>query len=216
GDQQDAERDLRPLRGHVAPALETLTPTTYLDLQKMSDEEMAWGKRFYMRGAFLDELTDAAVDRAAEQGAIAPDGCSISLWAQGGATWQIAEDATAFTGRAAAYWLGAEAFWTDSERDGEYIAWGRATMAALKPYTRAGNYVNDVVEQGDDVVRAIYGETKYERLRALKRVHDPDNTFRLNQNIRPEGRRASREAYARRGRRTPAWQRRGRKERWQK
>src|SRR5437667_5392686 len=46
GDQQDAERDLRPLRGHVEPALETLTPTTYLDLQKMIDEEMAWGKRF--------------------------------------------------------------------------------------------------------------------------------------------------------------------------
>ena len=185
GDQQDAERDLRPLRGHVDPALETLTPTTYLALQKMSDEEMAWGKRFYMKGAFLDELTDAAVDRAAEQGSIAPDGCSISLWAQGGATWQVAEHATAFTGRAAAYWIGAEAFWTDRERDGEYIAWGRATMAALKPFTRAGNYVNDVVEQGDDVVRAIYGDKKYERLRTLKCTHDPDNAFRMNQNVRP-------------------------------
>jgi len=59
GDQRDAERDLRPLRGHVEPILETLTPTTYLALQKMSDEEMAWGKRFYMKGAFLDELSDA-------------------------------------------------------------------------------------------------------------------------------------------------------------
>ena len=185
GDQRDAERDLRPLRGHVEPALETLTPTTYLALQKMSDEEMAWGKRFYMKGAFLDELTDAAADRAAEQGSIAPDGCSISLWAHGGATWQVAEDATAFTGRAGAYWVGVEAFWTDRERDDEYIAWGRTTMAALKPFTRAGNYVNDVVEQGDDVVRAIYGDKKYERLRALKRAHDPDNIFRLNQNIRP-------------------------------
>ena len=86
---------------------------------------------------------------------------------------------------AAAYWLGAEAFWTDRQRDGEYIAWGRATMAALKPLTRAGNYVNDVVEQGDDVVRAIYGDKKYERLRALKRANDPDNAFRMNQNIRP-------------------------------
>lgn len=185
GDQRDAERDLRPLRGHVEPALETLTPTTYLALQKMSDEEMAWGKRFYMKGAFLDELTDAAADRAAEQGSIAPDGCSISLWAHGGATWQVAEDATAFTGRAGAYWVGVEAFWTDRERDDEYIAWGRTTMAALKPFTRAGNYVNDVVEQGDDVVRAIYGDKKYERLRALKRAHDPDNIFRLNQNVRP-------------------------------
>ena len=185
GDQRDAERDLRPLRGHVEPALETLTPTTYLALQKMSDEEMAWGKRFYMKGAFLNELTDAAADRAAEQGSIAPDGCSISLWAHGGATWQVAEDATAFTGRAGAYWVGVEAFWTDRERDDEYIAWGRTTMAALKPFTRAGNYVNDVVEQGDDVVRAIYGDKKYERLRALKRAHDPDNIFRLNQNVRP-------------------------------
>jgi hypothetical protein len=41
--------------------------TTYLALQKMSDHEMAWGKRFYMKGAFVDELSDAAVDRAAEQ-----------------------------------------------------------------------------------------------------------------------------------------------------
>jgi len=52
-------------------------------------------------------------------------------------------------------------------------------------FTRAGQYVNDVVEQGDDVVRSIYGDAKYKRLRALKRMYDPDNVFRLNQNIRP-------------------------------
>jgi hypothetical protein len=58
-------------------------------------------------------------------------------------------------------------------------------MAAIKPFTRAGHYVNDMVEQGDDVVRSIYGDKKCDRLRALKRKHDPDNVFRLNQNIRP-------------------------------
>ena len=47
-------------------------------------------------------------------------------------------------------------------------------MAGLKPFTRAGQYVNDVVEQGEDVVRGIYGDAKYDRLRALKRAHDPD------------------------------------------
>ena len=185
GDQRDAERELRPLRGHVGPLQETITPTTYLALQKMSDEEMAWGKRFYMKGAFLDELSDAAVDRMAEQASVAPDGSSYSLWAQGGATARIAEAAMAFTGRGAAYWLGAEAFWADKARDGDYIGWGRAAMAAIKPFTRAGQYVNDVVEQGDDVVRSIYGDAKYDRLRALKRSYDPDNVFRLNQNIRP-------------------------------
>jgi FAD/FMN-containing dehydrogenase len=97
----------------------------------------------------------------------------------------VADDATAFTGRGAAHWLGAEVLWVEKEQDRDHIAWGRAAMAALKPYTRAGHYVNDVVEVGDDVVRAIYGDKKYERLRALKRAHDPDNVFRLNQNIRP-------------------------------
>ena len=138
-----------------------------------------------MKGAFLDELSDAAVDRAAEQVAVAPGECSIGLWAQGGATANVAEDATAFTGRHAAHWVGAEVFWVEKEQDRDHIAWGRAAMAALKPYTTAGNYVNDIVEQGDDIVRAIYGDAKYERLRALKRAHDPDNVFRMNQNVRP-------------------------------
>jgi len=91
----------------------------------------------------------------------------------------------AFTGRTAAYWLGVQVFWLEPERDQEYIAWGRTTMAAIKPFTRAGHYVNDIVEQGDDVVRSIYGNAKYERLLTLKRAYDPDNVFRLNQNIRP-------------------------------
>ena len=185
GDPKDVDRDLRPLRSQIEPLSETLSTTTYLSLQRMSDEEMAWGKRFYMKGAFLDELSDAAVDRAAEQVAVAPGECSIGLWAQGGATANVAEDAAAFTGRHAAHWVGAEVFWVEKEQDRDHIAWGRAAMAALKPYTTAGNYVNDIVEQGDDIVRAIYGDAKYERLRALKRAHDPDNVFRMNQNIRP-------------------------------
>jgi FAD/FMN-containing dehydrogenase len=185
GDQKDAERDLRRLRRELEPLLDTFSATTYLAVQGMSDEEMAWGKRFYMKGAFLDGLSDEFVDRAVEQIAMSPGDCSIGLWAQGGATTRVAEDAMAFTGRGAAHWLGAEAFWVEKERDHEYVGWGRAAMGALKPFTRAGQYVNDVVEQGDDVVRAIYGDAKYERLRAIKRAHDPDNVFRLNQNIRP-------------------------------
>jgi FAD/FMN-containing dehydrogenase len=45
--------------------------------------------------------------------------------------------------------------------------------------------VNDVVESGDDVARSVYGDAKYDRLVELKRAYDPDNVFRLNQNIRP-------------------------------
>jgi len=92
----------------------------------------------------------------------------------------------AFTGRDAAFWLGVEAFWEDPALDGPHVAWGRRTMDALTPFTSAGHYVNDVVESGTDVVRAIYGEAKYERLVGLKREWDPENVFRMNQNVRPQ------------------------------
>lgn len=185
GDRKDVERDLRRLRREIEPLRDTFAETTYLAVQGLGDEEMAWGKRFYMKGAFIDDLSDGAVDRAVEQISSSPEGCSISLWTQGGATENLPADAMAFTGRGAAFWLDTQALWLEKARDREHIDWGRSAMAALKPFTRAGHYVNDVVEQGDDVVRAIYGDAKYDRLRALKRAHDPDNVFRLNQNIRP-------------------------------
>jgi hypothetical protein len=185
GDQKQAERDLRRLRSEIKPLRNTFVETTYLAVQGAADEEMSWGKRFYMKGGFMDDMPAGAVDRAVEQVSSSPGGCSISLWTQGGATKNVAADAMAFTGRGAAFWLDTQALWLQKEGDREHIEWGRSAMAALKPFTTAGHYVNDVVEQGNDVVRAIYGDAKYDRLRALKRAHDPDNVFRLNQNIRP-------------------------------
>ena len=79
------------------------------------------------------------------------------------------EDAMAFTGRDAAFWLGVEADWDDPAEDEALIGWGRATMAALEPFSAAGHYVNDVMETGRDVVRSVYGDAKYERLVGLKR-----------------------------------------------
>ena len=62
--------------------------------------------------------------------------------------------------------------------------WARETVAAVEPFSTPGRYVNDVAETNEDG-RSIYGDAKYERLVALKRAWDPDNVFRLNQNIRP-------------------------------
>ena len=65
------------------------------------------------------------------------------------------------------------------------IAWTRELWEAVRPYSTGRVYVNFLGEEGQDRVRAAYGEAKYERLRALKRKHDPTNFFRLNQNIEP-------------------------------
>ncbi len=185
GDPAEADAVLRPLRD-LEPSVDSIEPRRYLDVQTSGDEEMAWGKRFYMKGGFLAELSDAYVDVGLERLTDPPGaGCSITLWAQGGAISRVPDDAMAFTGREAPFWLGAEAEWDDPALDDAHIEWGRATMDALLPFTAAGHYVNDMVETGEDVVRGVYGAAKYERLVGLKRAYDPDNVFRLNQNIRP-------------------------------
>jgi hypothetical protein len=147
---------------------------------------MAWGKRFYMKGGFLAALSEGFVESGLEQVGEAPGvECGVGLWAQGGAIARVDEGATAFNGRQAPFWLGVEAAWEDPSLDQAHKDWGRATMDALSPFTAEGHYVNDVVEAGDDVARGIYGDAKYDRLVELKRAYDPDNVFRLNQNIRP-------------------------------
>jgi FAD/FMN-containing dehydrogenase len=184
GPVEEAEEVLRPLRD-VQPRVDTFRQVSYLELQTSGDDDMAWGKRFYMKGAFLAELSDAFVDAAVGKGTAPVGEGAITLWAHGGAISRVPDDAMAFTGRDAAFWVAVEADWDDPGHDDTLIDWGRTTMAAIEPFTATGHYVNDVIETGGDVVRSIYGAAKYERLVGLKRAFDPDNVFRLNQNIEP-------------------------------
>jgi FAD/FMN-containing dehydrogenase len=187
GSLDDAADHLKPLREGMEPLADTFAPKPYLAVQGMSDEAMSWGKRFYMKGGFLADLRDEAIDALAAEAMDVPAGgdCSISLWAQGGAISRVPDGATAFTGRAAPWSMTFEAQWEDPALDESHIAWSRRTMAALKPFTAVGGYVNDAVESDLGTVRGVYGDDKYEKLVRLKRTYDPDNVFRLNQNIRP-------------------------------
>jgi FAD/FMN-containing dehydrogenase len=187
GSPRQAERDLAELRALGPPRLDTVEVKPYLTAQRLFDGEMEWGHRFYMKSAFARELPADTVRRCADLVAGAPEGseCVLSVWAWGGAIADVPEDGTAFTGREASYWVSAEAQWDDTARDGECRDWVRDTSAELAPHALVGRYVNDVAEAGTDL-RSVYGEAKFERLVALKRAWDPDNVFRLNQNISPD------------------------------
>jgi FAD/FMN-containing dehydrogenase len=187
GTPDRAERDLAELRAFGPPAEDTIKTMPYLETQHLADESQAWGHRFYMKSAFLPALTDEVVDLCVEHATRAPEGAEsgFSVWAWGRRISDVAEDATAFTGRGAAAWLAAETMWDDAELDDRCRAWGRDALADLAPYASDGRYVNDVAEVGADQARIAYGDAKYERLVALKREWDPDNVFRLNQNVQP-------------------------------
>lgn len=167
------------------PPIDTFAPKSYVTVQLMEDDLLAWGHRFYMKNAFLPALSDEVVRICADRVSKAPGACWVSVMAQGGAIARVADDDSAFAGRQAAFWCSVETLWDDPSRDGEFVGWARATMAELKPFTTGGGYVNDVVESGQEVVRSIYGEAKHQRLIGLKRLWDPTNLFRLNQNLRP-------------------------------
>ena len=187
GSESEAERDLAGLRSFGTPLDDSIKRKGYLATQRMLDAPMAWGQRFAMKSCFLASLPDELVRTWVEHIADFPVGVEggYSVWPWGRAIAAVGDDDMAFTGRTAAYWASAELFWTDPTLDDAARAWSRTANAGMEPYTTVGRYVNDVVETGGDVARSIYGDAKYDRLVALKREWDPDNVFRLNQNIAP-------------------------------
>ena len=187
GSSAEAERDLARLRALADPLDDSIGSKPYLATQRLFDAPMEWGQRFSMKSSFLASLPEELVHTWADHVSRVPDGAEggFSVWAWGRAIAAVTEEDTAFTGREAAFWAGAEIAWNDAALDAACRSWARAAADTAAPYASVGRYVNDVTETGGDVARTIYGDSKYERLVALKRRWDPDNVFRLNQNIKP-------------------------------
>ena len=186
GSADQAERDLAKLRAFGPPVSDSIETKPHLAAQTMNDEAMRWGHRFYMKSGFIPRLDDELIDLLVGHMGRVPDGTDgeVSFWAMGRAISAVPEDATAFTGRQAAFWVAAEILWHDELMDEQCREWARRVMNDVLPFTSVGQYVNDVSEAGLDPA-SIYGAEKYERLVTLKRAWDPENVFRLNQNVRP-------------------------------
>jgi FAD/FMN-containing dehydrogenase len=159
---------------------------TFLQLQSRSDEHFAWGRRYYAKGGFLATLTPEVIDCLTTSIASAPTSDSeIYVLQLGGAVTDLADDATAYTGRQAGFYWIVEPVWDTAGDDALCLSWGRETAAALGTLSLSVNYVNEQSDVGDSTTLDAYGPTTYERLAALKTRFDPSNLFCLNQNIRP-------------------------------
>jgi hypothetical protein len=185
GPVDDGERAIKPLREFGSPVLDACAPKPFLEHQGMFDASYPHGWWYYMRACDVAELTDEVIDTTVEHALrISSPRTAFPIWNLGGAMTDIGEDETAFHGRQARYEFNITAA-TDTEDgfDAER-EWVRSFWTALEPQ-HSSVYVNFLMDEGSDRVRAAYGDTKYERLRALKREYDPENLFRLNQNIPP-------------------------------
>ena len=110
---------------------------------------------------------------------------AFPIWQMGGAVARGDADATAFNGRGAGHTFNITARTQSADGFDEEREWVRDFWTALEPHHTGSVYVNFLMEEGEDRVREAYGAARYERLQRLKRTYDPDNVFRLNQNIPP-------------------------------
>jgi FAD binding domain/Berberine and berberine like len=185
GDLDEGERFLRPLRQFGSPVLDACMPKPYLAHQSMFDPTFPHGRWYYFKSCDVAELTDEIIDITAERSLrMASPVTAYPIWQMGGAVSRIGEDESAFNGRAAGFTYNINGCTETAEGFDQEREWVRSFWSALEPWHQ-GVYVNFLGDEGADRVRQAYGSTKYNRLVELKRKYDPDNFFRLNQNIPP-------------------------------
>jgi FAD/FMN-containing dehydrogenase len=160
------------------------TDMTFVELQRASDELLPWGRRYYSKGGFLAEMDDRVIDVIAESLEETPlPELEVYCLQLGGAVADVDEDATAYAGRAGAFYWISQGVWDRPEDDEQAIAWCRRTASRLGERSMSANYVNEQADTG--VAHSAYGDSKYRRLAQIKWRYDPTNVFRLNQNIEP-------------------------------
>ncbi len=186
GDVDTGAEALAPLKA-LAPTVDLLGPTTYLDIQAITDAGNPPGRRNYWRSELLPDAPDAMLDAFIACAAEATSPAStLILGRLGGAYGDVAEDATALGGRSAEWLFHCYGIWSEGD-DAQHIAWARATESALRPWTMAGMALNFMSDVDESRVRSTFGAEKYQRLVTLKQRWDPDNVFAMNQNIAPSG-----------------------------
>jgi FAD/FMN-containing dehydrogenase len=186
GDPAEGERLLQPMRA-LGPAFDVIGPLPYTVMQSLLDDAAPHGRRSYWKAGYLGAVDAAVIATACEQTADMPMPFSLfEIMAVGSAVSEVPAESAAFGNRDAKFLHNAIALWEDPAADADHIAWTRRIFGAMEPHSTGGVYVNYLSEgEGDARVRAAYGDERWRRLVDVKRRYDPDNRFRLNQNIDP-------------------------------
>jgi hypothetical protein len=178
----------------LAPLLEALPPPLFNwmgempfpAMQALFDPFFPKGLQWYWKGDFVKTLSDAAIEAHIAQADAAPsDFCLMHLYPIDGAVRRVARDATAWSARDASWSMVIAGIDPDPSKAEALKRWGRAYWKAVHPFNLEGGYVNFMMDdEADHRVQASYGDN-YRRLGLIKAKYDPQNLFRVNQNIAP-------------------------------
>jgi hypothetical protein len=185
GAPEQGERVLEPMRRFGSSSIDLVGLRPFVEHQAMFDAGFPPGIWIHSKATDVRDLNDEVLDVLLAHGErVRSSRSGIIAWQLGGAVGRVGELETAFGGRSSGYLvdiLGATDSAEGFERERE---WARECWTDLTVH-RSGVYVNWLMDEGERRVREAYGETRFARLQAVKRRYDPENVFRLNQNIRP-------------------------------
>jgi FAD/FMN-containing dehydrogenase len=186
GPLEVAEQVYRPIRESLKPTLDLVGPLPHPALNSMFDALYPPGLQWYWKADFVNELSDEAIAMHMQHAPQMPTMHStMHLYPINGAARRV--------GRTDTPWAYRDAVWAevivgvdpDPAKKDVIAKWARNYWEALHPYSAGGAYVNFMMDEGEDRVRATYGEN-YDRLAAIKAKYDPRNLFHVNQNIKPK------------------------------
>jgi FAD/FMN-containing dehydrogenase len=185
GPHSRADEMLAPVREFGSPLVMGLAPMPFSALQGAFDPLYPPGLQWYWRSDVFTEISDAAIEVHRRYGERLPTGHStMHLYPIDGAAARVPDDATAFPYRDGG-WIGNIVGVDPDPANAEAITqWTRDYFADLHAMSAGGTYVNFMMDEGEDRVRAAY-RGNYERLAQVKGRYDPENTFHVNQNIPP-------------------------------
>jgi FAD/FMN-containing dehydrogenase len=178
----------------MAPLLDTLpepllhgpAPMPHPAIQSAFDELYAAGDQWYWRADFVKEIPDEAVEIHAKFGAELPTWKStMHLYPIDGAAHDVGPSDTAWSYRDATWGAVFAGVDPDPANVDAIRRWSIDYQEALHPYSAGGAYVNMMMEEGQERVRASYRDN-YDRLARIKATYDPGNLFRVNQNVQPK------------------------------
>lgn len=185
GPLEKAEDTFKSIRAFFPPALDLVGPMPQPVLQSMFDPLYPPGLQIYWKADFVKELSDAAIAAHAKFGAELPSMLStMHLYPIDGAAHRVGKKDTAWSYRDANWAQVMVGVDPDPAKKDLIVSWAKSYFDALHPHSAGGAYVNFMMDEGPERVRATYRDN-YARLGTIKKTYDPTNFFRVNQNIAP-------------------------------
>ena len=182
-----AEEMFKPIRAFKKAALDFAGPLPIPALQSMFDPIYPPGLQWYWRADFVNELSDEAIAQHVRFAQMLPSMHStMHLYPINGAAARVGREETAWNYRNANWAQVMVGVDPDPANKEKITKWAKDYFDALHPYSAGGAYVNFMMDEGEERVKATYG-SNYHRLAEIKTKYDPTNLFRVNQNIKPSG-----------------------------